>query len=209
MTEITPYLVLNAYAVGYFPMAEAREDEDIFWVYPEERGVLPLKDFHISRSLKRALKQDPFKRTCNKAFSQVIEACAQRTERRRETWINDQIIQLFTELHKMGYAHSIECWQDEELVGGIYGLALGGAFFAESMFSRATNASKIALVDLVARLRKGEFSLLDVQFVNDHLRQFGAFEMPTEAYKKALANAVSQDITFPCESQIDLSEMAD
>jgi len=196
MSETTPALVLNAYAVGFFPMAESREDENVFWVDPDHRGVIKFDEFHIPRRFKSFLKKHPFKLTCNTDFDSVIHGCAAPTERRQDTWINDKIIELYTELHKMGYAHSIEVWQGKKLVGGLYGIALGSAFFAESMFSRVTEASKVALTELVARLKYSEFTLLDTQFTNDHLARFGGRELARPEYKEVLQESMLEDKIF-------------
>lgn len=195
-SPVTPYLVLNAYAVGFFPMAETRESERIFWVDPEMRGVLPLDVFHVSKSLKRFIKSMPFTITCNTDFDSVIHGCAAPTDKRKDTWLNQPMIDIFIELHRLGHAHSIEVWENDHLVGGLYGVAMGSAFFAESMFSRKPNASKVALVNLIARLKYAQFNLLDVQFVNPHLEQFGAFEIPREDYKRLLEPAILERRRF-------------
>lgn len=189
---LTPELLLNAYAQGYFPMAESRTSPELFWFSPEDRGILPLDGFHIPRSLQKFMRHCPYRLTVNKAFTDVICACGQ-TPRSHEsgTWINDSIIQLYTELHQLGYAHSVECWQGNDLVGGLYGVSLGGAFFGESMFSRTENASKLALVALVEILREAGYTLLDTQYVNPHLRQFGVVSIPKADYLQRLNNALS------------------
>lgn len=189
--EITTELLLNAYASGYFPMADDRDAKELYWFSPEERGILPLDTFHIPRSLQRFIRNCPYEVTFDKAFEQVIRACADvKSEKRDSTWINDQIIALYCELAKMGYAHSVECWKDGQLVGGLYGVALGGAFFGESMFSMAENASKVALVHLVERLRKLGYQLLDTQYVNEHLLQFGVKSISKAEYMKLLESAL-------------------
>lgn len=190
MTRITPELLLQAYAHGFFPMAESAAAPDVFWLDPERRGILPLDRFHIPRRLMRSLRQDIFEVTTDRAFGRVMEGCAMADEKRSSTWINDLIIDLYAKLHEMGHGHSIECWQDGELVGGLYGISLGAAFFGESMFSRRRDASKVALVHLVARLRAGGYQLLDTQFVTAHLSQFGAEEIPRAIYRKRLFRAV-------------------
>ena len=190
MTGLTPQLLLGAYAAGVFPMAESREDRALHWIDPDYRGVLPLDRIHISRRLKRTLRQAPFEVRCDSAFAEVVAHCAEPTPERPETWINAEIERLYGALFEMGFAHSLECWRDSVLVGGLYGVALGGAFFGESMFSRVTDASKVALVELVMRLRAGGFGLLDTQFVTDHLRRFGAIEVPRRRYKLMLARAL-------------------
>ncbi len=199
MTELTSDLLLRAYGVGLFPMAETAEDPELFWVDPDRRGVLPLDDFHVPRSLRKTLRHGGFEVTADKAFRAVIAACAAPGPRRRATWINVEIQRLYGELHDRGHAHSIECWQGATLAGGLYGVALGGAFFGESMFSRASDASKVALVHLVARLKRGGFQLLDTQFVTPHLQRFGAIEISRGAYRRRLAVAVRAAATFPRE----------
>jgi leucyl/phenylalanyl-tRNA---protein transferase len=185
--EITPELLLNAYASGYFPMAESRDGSQINWYYPEERGIIPLDTFHIPASLEKFLKRDPFTYTTNQCFGEVIRSCAHRND---GTWINDTIIDAYCKLHELGFAHSVECWKDKNLVGGLYGVALGGAFFGESMFTRESNASKAALVHLVGLLNQAGYTLLDTQFVNDHLKQFGVVEIPRAEYLKKLGAAL-------------------
>ncbi|RAU21386.1 leucyl/phenylalanyl-tRNA--protein transferase [Paramagnetospirillum kuznetsovii] len=196
MGPLTPDILLRAYAMGIFPMARTRDDPKIHWIDPEERGVLPLERFHISKSLKKTLRADVFEIRCDSAFEQVMRACGEAAEDRPDTWINEGIIRLFVDLHGLGLAHSVETWRDGCLVGGLYGLALGGAFCGESMFSRATDASKVALVHLVARLKRGGFTLLDVQFVTDHLRQFGVVEIPRDDYLARLADAIRRRAYF-------------
>jgi leucyl/phenylalanyl-tRNA--protein transferase len=188
--DITPELLLRAYRAGLFPMAETRDGFRLYWLDPELRGVLPLDAFHLPRRLRRTVLADRYRVTADTAFEVVIGACAEAGPRRAETWINPTIERLFVALHRMGHAHSLECWDGSALVGGLYGLAIGGAFFGESMFSRARDASKVALVHLVARLRIGGFALLDTQFVTSHLAQFGTREVPREAYRRSLADAV-------------------
>jgi len=168
-----PQELLGCYARGVFPMADAREDDRIFLIDPERRGVIPLDRFHISRRLARTVRSDPFEIRIDTAFSEVVEACA-TAEGRAETWINRPIERMYADLFALGHAHSVECWRDDELVGGLYGVSLRGAFFGESMFSRARDASKVALVHLVARLKMTGFVLLDAQFMTEHLAQFGA-----------------------------------
>jgi len=188
--EITPDLMLRAYRHGLFPMAETRGSDRLYWLDPERRGVLPLDGFHLPRRLLRTVLSNAFAVTADTCFATVIAACAEPAPGRDDTWINPQIERLFIQLHRQGFAHSVECWQDGLLVGGLYGVAIGGAFFGESMFSRARDASKIALVHLVARLRLSGFALLDTQFVTSHLAQFGTVEVPRDDYKAALAEAV-------------------
>lgn len=196
--EITWEFLLAAYANGYFPMAENKDSPILHCIYPELRGIIPLDEFHIPKSLAKFIKKSPFTITINAAFPQVINACAEITNQRKETWINQPIIDLYCELWKSGFAHSVECWQNspnEEdspiLVGGLYGVAIGGAFFGESMFSRISNASKVALVYLVSILRNSGYTLLDAQFTNDHLKQFGIIEIPRANYLEQLRKAIS------------------
>jgi leucyl/phenylalanyl-tRNA--protein transferase len=191
--QISPELMLRAYRAGLFPMAETRQGERLYWLDPERRGLLPLADFHLPRRLLRTLLSGRFEVVTDRDFAAVIAACAAPAPGRADTWINADIERLFTELHRQGYAHSVECWREGVLLGGLYGVAIGGAFFGESMFSRARDASKVALAELVARLRLGGFRLLDTQFVTRHLAQFGATEIPREAYKLLLATAVTAE----------------
>lgn len=197
--ELTPDLLLRAYAVGIFPMAESRRDHEIHWIDPELRGVIPLDTFHIPRRLRRRIRNGAFQVTADAAFAAVISACAEPTENRPDTWINPTIERLYRELAAMGFAHSVECWQGGRLVGGLYGVALGGAFFGESMFSRVSDASKVALVHLVMRLRKGGFRLLDTQFTTPHLSQFGAIEIRRDQYRHLLSQAIPVTAEFPVE----------
>lgn len=196
MPELTPDMLLRAYAIGVFPMAEDRDDPDLFWVDPRMRGIIPLDRFHVPRRLRRTVRSDRFRVTIDTDFESVIEGCAEATAVRPRTWINDRIIMLYCSLHRLGYAHSVECWRDGSLAGGLYGVALGGAFFGESMFSRETDASKIALVHLVARLHAGGFTLLDSQFITRHLRRFGAVEIPRSEYRQRLAEALKKSADF-------------
>lgn len=191
MDPLTPEMLLAAYANGYFPMALEQDDPELYWFSPEERGVLPLAEFNIPRGLRRVMKDPPFTLKVDTAFEQVIRACGTITQGRAETWINEEIVRLYTELHRMGHAHSVESWQDGELVGGLYGVSLGGAFFGESMFSRKPEASKVALVTLVEILREAEYQLLDTQYVNDHLKQFGVQAVKKRSYMTKLAKALS------------------
>ncbi|MDJ0823660.1 MAG: leucyl/phenylalanyl-tRNA--protein transferase [Paracoccaceae bacterium] len=185
----TAELILHAYRSGIFPMAEHRDDPEIFWVDPRKRGVIPLDGFHISRKLARRLRQDDYEVTLNRAFSDVMDGCADRSE----TWINQEIRLTFEELHDLGNAHSIEVWDQGTLAGGVYGLALGGAFCGESMFSRRTDASKIALAWLVDLLRRAGFTLFDTQFLTPHLASLGAVEITRTAYRRRLADALEVD----------------
>lgn len=197
MQLLTPELVLSAYSIGLFPMANDRDDPVIHWIDPLHRGVLPLDRFHVSRRLKRTIRRGIFTLSVDRAFARVIAQCAEATPQRPRTWLNDDMIELYVQLFQRGHAHSVETWRDGELVGGLYGLAIGSAFFGESMFSRATDASKVALVELVARLRIGGFTLLDTQFVNDHLKQFGIEEISRTTYKARLKRALAQAAALP------------
>lgn len=187
-------LLLQAYANGIFPMSDARDDPDTFWIEPEFRAIMPLDGFRLSKSLAKTIRQDRFVVTADTAFAQVIATCAESQADRRDTWINPDIEDAFCRLHQHGHAHSVECWLDGRLVGGLYGLALGRAFFGESMFSRQTDASKVALAWLVARLRLGGFELLDCQFMTDHLASLGAVEMTQGAYLKLLEAALTKAV---------------
>jgi leucyl/phenylalanyl-tRNA--protein transferase len=189
---ITSEVMLRAYAAGIFPMAESADDPSLFWVEPEIRGVIPLDRFHLPSRLARTVRSDRFEIRVDSAFDQVIAACAEARADRPETWINGRIREIFRELFGLGHVHTVECWREGRLVGGLYGLALGGAFFGESMFHRETDASKVALVHLVARLRHGGFTLLDAQFQTSHLAQFGTLEVPRAAYSGLLDGAVAR-----------------
>lgn len=189
---LTPDLMLQAYASGIFPMAETRDDPDLFWVDPQFRGVFELDNFHISRSLARKIRSEPFTLRTNTAFMQVIAGCAGRDE----TWINAPLLALYEQLHETGHAHSQEVWEGDTLVGGVYGLTIGGAFFGESMFSHRTDASKIALAYLIDRLRIGGFTLFDTQFITPHLASLGAIEIPHDSYHLLLENALSLEADF-------------
>jgi leucyl/phenylalanyl-tRNA--protein transferase len=188
--QITPELLLRAYRAGLFPMAESRVAGQLYWLDPEMRGILPLDGFHLPRRLARTVLSSAFTVTADAAFSRTIALCAAPAPGREDSWINPEIESLFNALHAAGTGHSIEVWQGAEMVGGLYGVALGGVFFGESMFSRARDASKVALVHLVARLRLGGFTLLDTQFITGHLSQFGAVEIPRAAYRRRLAAAL-------------------
>lgn len=184
-------MLLRAYAVGVFPMADSRDADEVFWVEPKIRAVLPLDGFRLSRSLAKTLKSDKFRVSRDIAFSQVVAACAEARPDRPDTWINPAIESAYGELHRRRHAHSIECWQNGQLVGGLYGVRLGRAFFGESMFSRVSNASKVALAHLVARMKAGGFTLLDCQFITDHLASLGAVEISKEDYTSLLDAALS------------------
>jgi leucyl/phenylalanyl-tRNA--protein transferase len=191
--EITPEILLKAYAAGIFPMAEDEDDPTLFWVEPRERGVIPLDGFHVGRRLARTVRADVFEVRVDHDFDAVIEGCATPGESRDRTWISNRIRRLYGDLFDLGHCHTVEAYRDGRLVGGLYGVRLGAAFFGESMFHRERDASKVALVHLVARLRRGGFQLLDTQFVTGHLAQFGAVEVPRREYKRVLAAAVAGD----------------
>jgi leucyl/phenylalanyl-tRNA--protein transferase len=194
--RITTDTILRAYAAGVFPMAERRDDPNLFWVSPEARGILPLDGFHVSHRLARTVRSDRFEVTIDTAFEDVMRACAEPAPDRKESWINDEILRLYCELHEMGHAHSVECRREGKLVGGLYGVRLGGVFFGESMFSRERDASKVALVHLVARLKRGGFALLDAQFITSHLARFGAIEIARRDYLKLLQEALETTARF-------------
>lgn len=190
-SEITPEVLLRAYACGIFPMAESADDPSLFWVEPELRGVIPLTGFRVSSRLARTVRSDAFTVTVNQAFTAVMDGCAEPQPGREDTWINRRIRELYSGLYTLGHCHSVECWQDGDLVGGLYGVSLGRAFFGESMFHRARDASKVALVHLVARLIAGGFELLDTQYVTEHLKTFGAVEIPRRRYTGLLEKALT------------------
>lgn len=204
--EITTELMLRAYRHGLFPMAETRRGDRLYWLDPERRGILPLEGFHLPRRLARTVLSDIYTVTVDRDFAGTIAGCATSAPGREDTWINPQIERLFGDLHRQGHAHSVESRQHGVLVGGLYGVAIGGAFFGESMFSFARDASKVALVHLVARLRLGGFKLLDTQFVTAHLAQFGAEELPRDDYKTRLADAVAAPALFAAEPPAALLE---
>jgi leucyl/phenylalanyl-tRNA--protein transferase len=194
--EITPEVLLKAYACGIFPMAETAEDLSLYWIEPEQRGIIPLDRFHISDRLARTVRSDRFTVTVNRDFDAVIDACATPQPGRAKTWINARIRMLYRRLHERGPCHSVEVYDDDELVGGLYGVTLGAAYFGESMFHRARDASKVALVHLVARLKAGGYTLLDTQFVTDHLKTFGAVEIPRRQYHRLLEEALRGEARF-------------
>ena len=194
---ITAEILLTAYRLGVFPMAEAHDDPTIHWINPERRGVIPLDRFHVPRRLGRTIRSGRFKSTADRAFNAVIRACADATETRPNTWLNPRLIELYEQLFRRGDAHSVETWQEGRLVGGLYGVSIGAAFFGESMFSRATDASKVALVDLVGRLRVGGYQLLDTQFITGHLAAFGAVEIARTDYQRRLHHALMSNGRFP------------
>lgn len=194
--ELTPDLVVRAYRAGIFPMAEDATATDVFWVSPDHRGVLPLDSFHVSRSLRKAMKSSSFSIRVDTDFMRVIDGCAQFGTDRESTWINPSIKRIYGQLFARGLCHTVEVWDGDELVGGLYGLSLGAAFFGESMFHTRTNASKMALVHLVERLNAGGYRLLDTQFVTEHLASFGGIEIPREDYELRLADALQHEGDF-------------
>jgi len=194
--EITPEVLLKAYACGIFPMAESAEDPALYWIEPEQRGVIPLDGFHVPGRLARTVRADRFTVVCNRDFAAVIDGCAEPQAGRARTWINRRIRNLYLGLYGIGHCHTVEVYDGDALAGGLYGVSLGRTFFGESMFHRARDASKVALVHLVARLRAGGFRLLDTQFVTDHLKTFGAIELPRKQYHKLLAEALIGEADF-------------
>jgi leucyl/phenylalanyl-tRNA--protein transferase len=196
VVEITPEVLLKAYACGIFPMAESADDPALYWIEPERRGIIPLKGFHVPARLARTIRADRFAVVCNHDFDAVIDGCAEPQPGRGRTWINARIRRLYRGLYDIGHCHTVEVYDGDLLVGGLYGVSLGAAFFGESMFHRARDASKIALVHLVARLKSGGFRLLDTQFVTDHLKTFGAIEVPRRQYQKMLDNAAGNTADF-------------
>ncbi len=196
LIEITPEVLLKAYACGIFPMAESAEDPALYWIEPERRGIIPLDRFHVPSRLARTVRADAFRITVNRDFDAVIDGCSEPAPGRSRTWINARIRGLYRKLHERGHCHSIEVYDGQELVGGLYGVSLGRAFFGESMFHRTRDASKVALVHLVARLRQTGFHLLDTQFVTDHLKTFGAVEVTRRQYHKLLEAALNGEADF-------------
>tara|TARA_R100000687_G_scaffold82847_1_gene83553 strand:+ start:1607 stop:2242 length:636 start_codon:yes stop_codon:yes gene_type:complete len=203
MPDLTPELLLHGYSIGIFPMAEHRDDPEIFWVDPRRRGVFPLDGFHISRSLARVMRRTRFTITTNTAFNEVVTGCADRAD----TWINAEIFSLYAQLHRLGHAHALEVWEDDMLVGGVYGVTLGRAFFGESMFSRRDNASKIALACLVDRLNRGGFTLFDTQFLTPHLASLGAQEITRAAYHARLEMALMKTADFTAPAAASAQEV--
>ena len=189
---LSPEVLLLAYQQGLFPMAESRNAKQVQWIQPKKRGIFPLGNFHISRSLKRAILKKDYSITINSCFPKVVEKCADRNE----TWINGDIYNCYCKLHDDGFAHSIEVWRDDRLIGGVYGVAIGAAFFGESMFSLVSNASKFALFHLIERLKFGDYDFIDTQFINDHLSQFGAVEIPNTDFKKNLKKSIKKNSNF-------------
>ena len=196
MSTITPQILLRAYAAGIFPMAESAEDNALYWVEPEERGIIPLNGLKVSQSLRKTVRRQRFDIRVDTDFEAVITACAAKTRDRPSTWINRRILALYTQLHRLGCCHSVESWMDGRLVGGLYGVRIGAVFFGESMFSRQTDASKVALVHLVARLNAGGFRLLDAQFVNPHLERMGAISVPKADYHALMEPLIGLDADF-------------
>ena len=196
MRTLTPDLLLQAYSAGLFPMGERRDDPTLYWLDPDPRTILPLDAFHLPRRLARTVRNGPYEVRCDTAFAAVIAACAEPTATRQESWINQPIESLYTALFDRGHAHCIETWLGDELVGGLYGVSIGGAFFGESMFSRQRDASKVALVHLVGRLVVGRYTLLDCQFMTTHLSQFGAIEVPRADYRLLLQRALRRNTRF-------------
>ncbi|MCH2540925.1 MAG: leucyl/phenylalanyl-tRNA--protein transferase [Alphaproteobacteria bacterium] len=194
--NINEETILKSYSLGVFPMSESFDDPNIYWINPKKRGVIPINDFKISKNLKKEIKKKKFLITINKNFNAVIKNCAKKTKNRPSTWINKEIIKLYSNLHKIGHAHSIEAWQKNRLVGGLYGVSLGSAFFGESMFSIVSNSSKVCLVYLLANLKIKGFRLLDTQFINPHLKKLGAIEISRKKYLKMLGNSLKKNANF-------------
>lgn len=207
--EITPEVLLKAYACGIFPMAESAEDPGLYWIEPERRGIMPLETFHVPKRLARLVRQDRFEVHCDLDFEGVLEGCAAPAPGRQRTWINGRIRQLYTSLYQLGQAHAVGAYLDGQLVGGLYGVRLGGAFFGESMFSEVRDASKVALVHLAGRLRIGDFRLLDAQFITDHLSQFGAVEVSRRHYQGLLEDAMRVEGDFAPERTYSGAEIMD
>jgi len=196
MEKITPEILLNAYSVGIFPMAEDASSKELHWYSPEERGIIPLEGFYVPGKLRRFYNKKPFEICVDRNFRKTMELCAEPQKDRKSTWINDDIINLYCRLHEMGFAHSVECYENNNLIGGLYGVALRGVFCGESMFSRRTNASKVALIKLVELLNEKGFILLDTQYITDHLKQFGAVEISREQYQLRLSEALKIDVKW-------------
>jgi leucyl/phenylalanyl-tRNA--protein transferase len=196
MSTITPQILLRAYSAGVFPMAESADDSALYWIEPDERGIIPLDGLKVSRSLKKTVRRGEFTVKIDTDFASVIGACAAKTGDRPSTWINERIVALYTQLHRMGFCHSVECWKGGQMVGGLYGVHIGAAFFGESMFSRETDASKVALVHLVARLNAGGFRLLDAQFMNAHLERLGAVPLAKKDFHPLLEMAIVEEADF-------------
>ena len=194
--NINEETILKSYSLGIFPMSESFDDPNLYWINPKKRGVIPINDFKISKNLRKEIRKKKFLITINKDFNGVIKNCAKKTENRPSTWINKEIIKLYSNLHKIGHAHSIEAWHQDKLVGGLYGVSLGSAFFGESMFSIMSNSSKICLVYLLANLKIKKFTLLDTQFVNPHLKKLGAIEISRKKYLKMLGSSLKKSANF-------------
>ncbi|MEM9838168.1 MAG: leucyl/phenylalanyl-tRNA--protein transferase [Pseudomonadota bacterium] len=194
--KLSPQMLLEAYRLGFFPMAQSRDSDQLEWVKPRIRGIFPLDRFHVPRSLAKVVRQERFVVRTDKVFTEVMQYCASEEAGRDDTWINEEIVEVYGELHRMGHAHSVEAWQDGALVGGLYGVSIAGAFFGESMFSLANDASKVALCHLVARLKIGGYRLLDTQFLTPHLQRLGGAEMHHEDYDVLLSKALSVDGDF-------------
>ena len=194
--KINEEQILKAYSMGVFPMSENYDDPEIYWINPKKRGIIPIYDFRISKSLKKIIKKKVFNVTFNKNFTEVINCCAKKTKKRSNTWISKNIINLYLNLHRLGHAHSVEVWYKEKLVGGLYGVTLGSVFFGESMFSEVSNSSKISLVYLIALLRAKKFKLLDTQFINPHLKTLGAIEISRKNYLELLSKGLKKTIDF-------------
>tara|TARA_Y100000294_G_C8516165_1_gene320922 strand:- start:562 stop:1209 length:648 start_codon:yes stop_codon:yes gene_type:complete len=194
--NINEETILKSYSLGIFPMSESFDDPNLYWINPKKRGVIPINNFKISKNLRKEIKKKKFLITINKDFNGVIKNCAKKTENRPSTWINKEIIKLYSNLHKIGHAHSIEAWHQDKLVGGLYGVSLGSAFFGESMFSIMSNSSKICLVYLLANLKIKKFTLLDTQFVNPHLKKLGAIEISRKKYLKMLGSSLKKSANF-------------
>lgn len=212
MPGLTPEMLLAAYAAGFFPMAERGDDPDIFWVDPDRRGILPLDAPHIPRRLARTVRQGRFTIRVDTAFAAVVAGCAEAGPGRPSTWINSTIAEAYADLFRLGHAHCVEAWVERAgepplLAGGLYGVSMGGAFFGESMFSRVTDASKVAFVHLLARLRAGGYALLDTQFVTDHLARFGTVEIPRTAYRRRLAAALRVPARWDVDPAADLTAL--
>jgi leucyl/phenylalanyl-tRNA--protein transferase len=196
MKKPNPHILLSAYMQGIFPMAHPEEDGAIYWYAPDPRGILPIEEFHCPSRLAQTVRQEPYEIRYNTAFRRVMEECAAPRKIQKSTWISEGLIEAYCELHELGFAHSVEAWLDERLVGGLYGVSVGGLFAGESMFFRETDASKICLVHLVERLAERGFTLLDIQFVNEHLEQFGAVEITRDEYERRLADALELEVEF-------------
>jgi len=194
--NINEETILKSYSLGIFPMSESFDDPNLYWINPKKRGVIPINDFKISKNLRKEIKKKKFLITINKDFNGVIKNCAKKTKNRPSTWINKEIIKLYSNLHKIGHAHSIEAWHQDKLVGGLYGVSLGSAFFGESMFSIMSNSSKICLVYLLVNLKIKKFTLLDTQFVNPHLKKLGAIEISRKKYLKMLGSSLKKSANF-------------